>query len=528
MKKYFFCFIIFSAGLMLNVTAQKNTDWEMKKLLPARVDSFINALMRSADLRKTGTENYSDEIAQTYSSFFLPDAKVYNEMAPALLDGDREHPFFSKFSSLSEYLAKVKANFPSGLRQNLIHYTVDYSKSNTGIVKVVMQKVVFGTSREGYQFRNSDTVSVEINTGNNYADLKISRILKSGSEFAILNDRDKDLIIDENDKCPDVAGLVSYQGCPPPTHPAAFFGLQLNFGLSVTTTVDGPTISDLGYDKIITQTFRMGTIAADNTQATHFGATIQYDRFFGDKKIFGGGIGISYQHFATELDLPDFFVEYHDIDKFGNSYRRRVESKSVIAENIKMNYLMVPLTLKYKQELFTKGGVYVDAGIAFSLLMSGSGKANTSFDYEAIYSLDQTSAFVYDNAATPGSTDWLMTTNFVNAHNNASATATDNYFTEHKNAGFDVAANQSVNQSSDFKLKPGMALIFGGGIFYKILENADAELGVLYINDSQNTDITSGYKITDKTGEYSSLVNGSKKITNQSIGVSLGLKFSLQ
>jgi hypothetical protein len=190
---------------------------------------------------------------------------------------------------------------------------------------------------------------------------------------------------------------------------------------------------------------------------------------------------------------------------------------------------MVPLTLKFKIKLFSKGGVFADAGIAFSFLLSGSGKVNTSFDYEAIYSYDRnTGKFVFDSNVIPGNSDWLIQEDFIKSLNGNNVSSTDSYFQSRKDIGFDVALNKNINQSSTFKLKSGIALLLDGGLYYSILENADLCLGFMYLSDSKKNDSSSGYKITDKSGEYSSIVNGSEKITNNSVGITLGIKFSLK
>ncbi len=533
MKKDFFCLVVLMVAMMPGVSAQQDSEAETKRLFSARIDSFLNVFMQASELRKQGTEIYSDEVAQTYSSFFLPDAKVYYEMAPALLDGDRDYPFFLKFSSLKNYISKIKDNYPAGLNQNLIQYAVDFSKLNSGSFNLILQKTVLGTSKDGYEFRNNDTINVEIKAENNLSEFKIIRILNLGSEFSILNDRDNDLIIDANDKCPDEAGTLSDQGCPPSAEnrSASYVGLLFNYGISENTTIDGPVKSGLGYSNIIDRTFKMSPVTADDDQSNRYGATIQYDRFFGRKRIFGLGIGVSYQYFSTELNMQDFFVEYHDIDKFGNDYRRVVKAKAVVKEKIKMNSLMIPLTFKFKKKLFSKGGVFVDAGAAFSLFLSGSGKSNTAFNYEAIYKLDNSVAppkFIYDTSVTPGISDWLIQEDYVNSLNGNDAAATASYFVEQRSNGFDVAINKNVVKSSTFKLNPAVVLLFGGGVYFNILKNAELDLGVIYMNESKSKDNSSGYKLTDKSDEYSSIVNGSTKLTGQSIGVVLGIKFSLK
>ena len=533
MKKIFFCLIILIDGFLPRISAQQNSEAEIKKIFSARIDSFLNVFMQASELKKPGTDVYSEEVARTYESYFLPDAKVYYEMAPALLDGDRDYPFFLKFSSLKNYISKIKTYYPAGLNQNLIQYAVDYSKLNSGSFNLILQKTVLGTSSNGYEFKNSDTINIEIKAENNLSEFKIIRILNLGSEFSILNDKDNDLVIDANDKCPDVAGTFSDQGCPPSAENRAssYIGIQFNYGISENTTIDGPKKAGLGYNSIIDPTFKMSPVTVDDNNSNRYGVTLQYDRFFGRKRIFGGSIGVSYQYFETELNMQEFFVEFHDIDKFGNDYRRVVRSKSVIAEKIKMSSLMIPLTIKFKKKLFSKGGIFVDAGVAFSLLLSGSGKANASFNYEAIYKLDNslpTPKFIYDTNVTPGISDWLIQEDFVNSLNGNNAAATNSYFVEQKSNGFDVAVKKEVDQSSDFKLNPAVVLLFSGGFYYTIFKNAEVNLGVLYMSESKSKDNSSGYKLTDKTGEYSSIVNGSDKLDFQSIGIVLGLKFSLK
>jgi hypothetical protein len=529
MKKIYCCFVLVLCFFVKHSVAQHNQDWEMKRQLLSRIDTFITVFNQASEFRMPGTDHYSDEVADNYRNLFLPEAKVYNEMAPSMLDGDRENPYVLKFTSLDEYLLKIKTNFSNGLRQDLLRYTVDYSKLSSGNIKVIMQKVVRGISRDGFELRNNDTISVEIKVSAKDSDLRISRILKLGSEFSVMNDRDHDFIIDSKDKCPDAAGIASYNGCPPPDRALAFIGLELNFGISVTNTLNGPVKSDLGYDQLIDQTLKLGNISPDNMQSSHFGATVQYDRFFGRKRIFGVGSGLSFQHYSTELDLNNFFVEYKALDQFGNSYRRRVFSNSTVVENIKTNYLMIPVTFKYKEKFFKKGGLYVDAGFAFSFLLSGKGKANGTFNYEALYSYSKTSGtFVYDNNTIPNDSDWIMTGNFVNANNANNSIATDSYFNAHNNAGFDVALNKSINQESSFKLSVGISLLAKAGVYYKILENAEADLGIIYLSENHSNDNSSNYKITDKSGDYSSMMNGSSKLSTQSVGISFGVKFSLQ
>ena len=263
------------------------------------------------------------------------------------------------------------------------------------------------------------------------------------------------------------------------------------------------------------------------TNGTSFGGDVQAGYFFGRSAHFGVGLGLMYLAQQGDATLDAYRVEYQSADAKGQTFRQVVTANAPVKEQLKITNVNIPLVLKYKNRFSKHWGFTADAGILYNVKMSNAYKTNGSFDYEAIYQLvgplnNQVS--VYDYNITPANTDLMITkAAYLNTHPESNV---QNYFNQQRDLGYNVglgvnAANKSgtvsyVNGSIGFLLQPSINYFFSD----KVALNVGGYFMYQSFTHNDNTK-----KLTNKVGEYNSVLNGLTSTNNQSYGGNIGLRF---
>ena len=265
------------------------------------------------------------------------------------------------------------------------------------------------------------------------------------------------------------------------------------------------------------------------------GSSIGFDGqvgvFFGKKRHWGIGTGIVYLSQMGTAQLDNYHAEYQATDDNGNIYRQVVSPNQPVKEQIRITNINIPLFLKYKNRFSDRWGFTADAGLLYNLQMRNAYTSNASFDYEAVYDYSGTSInglpTVYDNSATPLTTDHLITkAGYLATDPNGSV---QNYFNLQRSLGRDVGLGVRPTSSTGtvsyttgslgFMVRPAFS--------YYLSDNVALNFGLYYLFQSVSNKAANGYELTQKLGDYSSVQNNVTKSQDQSYGLSVGARFLL-
>ena len=258
-----------------------------------------------------------------------------------------------------------------------------------------------------------------------------------------------------------------------------------------------------------------------------FGADAEIGYFFGKKRHFGIGTGVWYMYQTGDLTMDHFHVEYQSTDNLGGTFRQLLTSDGQVKESLKTSNLNIPLLFKYKTQFSRKVGFTVDAGIMFNLVESSNYTAKTAFDYEAIYKYDVTpegTTTVFDNSAIPGSSDLIIKKSMYTPLGYSSVAA---YFTDLQQHGYNVGLGVSPNKNTgNVSYTAGtIGLLLRPAISIALCPRTSLNLGVYYLYQDFNHTADANYRLTDKLGQYSSMLNTVTSNMNNSFGLSVGVRY---
>ena len=261
-----------------------------------------------------------------------------------------------------------------------------------------------------------------------------------------------------------------------------------------------------------------------------YGADLQFGYFIGKGGKFGIGTGISYFAQHTVATIGNFRVEYEAMDKWDNTYRQVVSATHAITEKIDIKSINIPLMLKFKQRFTTRIGFTIDAGILYNVSNTNSWKTDAEFDYEAVYKFTKNAAgadvTVYDNAATPGDKDWLITKDqYERTHTKGTA---NSYIDSMHIRGYSVAlgVKPTINSGSSSYTTGSIGFMLRPAVSVRLTKRIHANLGAYYSYQSFDNHPVDNYKVTSNMGAtYSSLLNSVTKSVVTNFGLNVGLRY---
>ena len=266
------------------------------------------------------------------------------------------------------------------------------------------------------------------------------------------------------------------------------------------------------------------------TKGSSFGIDAEIAYFFDEHRNWGIGAGLLYMHQNGTVGLDNFHVEYQSVDYAGNIFRQVVTASNPIHETIGIDNLNIPLMLKYKNRFSRSVGFTADAGVFINVTETNAYNTDASFDYEAIYKFtgaQGASATVYETSSVPASTDLLITkAQYVSTH---PASSVDNYFntlrSQGNNVGLGVRPNNNTGTVS-YKSGSG-GLLLRPAVSFSVSDQVALNLGLYYVYQKFQHTATGTYRITDKVGEYNSVLNTVSSVSSNSFGISFGIRLFL-
>lgn len=264
------------------------------------------------------------------------------------------------------------------------------------------------------------------------------------------------------------------------------------------------------------------------------GGDFQIGLFIGRGRRFGLATGVNYfiQTGTISMDNP-MHVEYRSTDGSGRIFRQHISSASPVEEEFKFTNINIPLMLKFKHQFRnSRLGFNLDAGGFINVFNKNKYKTNTAFDYEAIYLLDGNGNVIgYDNGVNPDVKSWLITKGFYNSTTPKAYSDINDFFNSKRAEGYNVGLAQMPSTTNKEGESSYTKLSYGGlaqlSLTYYLTYNVTFNIGAYYMYQlwNNNDDNNSGYRITDKLGDYSSMTNGVKTATATSLGMTTGFRF---
>lgn len=276
--------------------------------------------------------------------------------------------------------------------------------------------------------------------------------------------------------------------------------------------------------------FDMNTGRLSLNHGKAIGGDAQIGYFFDANRHWGAGVGFLYIREWNEAHLDQFHVAYQSIDDQGFIFRQITTADNGITEKVKIDNYNIPVVIKYKYRFSEKWGVAADAGAVFNLSMKNHYSTDAIFDYEAIYQFthrgDGSLTSVYDNGTPPSTADFLLT----RAHftkNNPDGNV-QNYFDASYNQGYNVGLGVRPNNHTGTVIyKRSIGILFQPSANYFFSDRLALSIGGYFLFQPFNNSTSSNYMLTNRVGEYSSVLHTVSHVDNYSYGGNLGLRFFL-
>ncbi len=184
----------------------RDNQWsKVARLKPGIALSYMQGLNTHVDLAITGSGSFVDypipEIGTSGNDNFLLEVAATANLK-LLTDNYIVNPFLTLGAGVSKYKGYYGAFIPIGVG-------LQFNINNDAFIIVNSQYRAKATENVNYHFYHSFGIGGTV-FEKRKEELKPLPI----PIVAIVKDRDNDGIVDSLDKCPDVAGLASMQGCP--------------------------------------------------------------------------------------------------------------------------------------------------------------------------------------------------------------------------------------------------------------------------------------------------------------------------
>lgn len=221
---------------------------------------------------------------------------------------------------------------------------------------------------------------------------------------------------------------------------------------------------------------------------TTMGCTLDLGYFFSNN--FGFTIGIGVSPWSTQLSVNTYKKWYKTTDSDGDLYDRRVTGSN-IKEVQKITFLSVPITLNIKIPFNERIGFYMNPGVSLFLPVSKAYTCSGIFSYSGYYR-------AYDLFLTD-----VIYENFLSNQNNSATGKLDLKA---------LIPAISATAGLEYTLKDYIKISFGAS-FIKMLTSIS------------KTTIQKDFRLSSDPGNQNSVMNGSKNVAANSLGVSVSVHY---
>ena len=238
---------------------------------------------------------------------------------------------------------------------------------------------------------------------------------------------------------------------------------------------------------------------------------------------FGIGTGVFLSMQSCSMNLDTFIVQFKNTDFQNEPFRQIITSLNPIKEKIQTTIINIPILLKYRFDVTSRLEMSIDGGVLLNQNISSTYTTNAQFNYEAIYYYGKTGSINNEFGVvwnTASNIQWQVKKSTIN---------TDAFWDSLINRGYNVKLSSSPDNKSSIMYKTSMmsdlGLFFRLQGCYHIKRNISLLAGLSFTMQSFQPAGSAGYEITNKVGTYNSLYSSLSKISNNNIGINIGVRY---
>ncbi|MCC6600560.1 MAG: hypothetical protein IT223_07775 [Crocinitomicaceae bacterium] len=579
-------FVVVSAFTLFgsSVSHAQALQAEEKRTLFEKADSILNEFRETAGFHEAGLDEISDEMLFRHQALYSSGAMISDNICPER-DSDGKIITTQKGSkkTIEQFLTDVKKEFPGGLFTRVLTANVSYAEIDKGIINLVLLRSQTGTTGDKWMIESTDSLQLILkkNTGGNQ--LLIAEAISLGQSIKCVNCEvvavvtppppkpekpakpvdqpkppkpekpakpekpekpEKPAKPVEPQKPPKPEKPIEQPKPPKPAKPAkpveqpkppkpekpseplpwgldwAIYG---GFGLNSFKT-DALTASELNsslYDQLSAKDSKISGYRL-NSFEKGFQAGTDFQIMYGKKKRAGLVLGMHFQKFNAEANVDQVIVSYRSEDKWNHSFNRIVNGTAV-KDKISIATISLPVLVSLSTDIGENKFFYLQAGPVFGLSTTAAYKGSATVNFEAIYNVDENGNLSFNTNDENPENDLLMTAAAVAQRTGNTAA----YFTNHHNAGYDIALGEEKSGEDKVDFKQKTSFLVAAGLGWNLSERisfvAGAQMSLAnFFKDS------SGYSAGDKTSdEYCSLTAPMKEAKITAYSIQLGLHIHL-
>ena len=522
----------------------------------AKVDSLLkdfNEYSTFKDLENNPNE-ISSKYAEKFKALFTTDATIADELCLKYFDSDKNLSSYLQYEnrSVDDYILKRKNTFSQGLDDiKVVNTDISYREIALGHVTVIMERYSKATlPTSNITISSRPILTLDLQFSKNFSELKITsiRMVNDGDSKKVRgykhskNDEDLDFK-SEDDEDKRYPGLKETSGHPNAEEVSFLrstgisFDANFNIDLSLSYGMNIPSIAikDFNNSGLLANYDRASEDWSSSNKFSEskmnvksiLSAGILGTYYFGVLAKVGLTSGINWSQINAEIaNNNDMHISYRAEDPTGTSYRRIISSKG-ITENYTASYFSVPLMGKYKfnlRKISNKLSFEIGAGVNMNLNMTAmSSNPSGTFTYEAIYTAQQETGefptYTYLSQEEIDANTNVYQWNIENGREDINYVA--------QNEGLDLGVDKSLKLTENKTVfKGGLGAIVSPTLYYKIGNKMFAALGFTYTTNTFSFDKASAYSITDKVGEYHSLLQSVPKFSMPVLSFNFSIRYA--
>jgi hypothetical protein len=533
MKKYLF---ILAAIISLVHSAEAQSEYSLREKteIAENIDSLLikyfdlSTITKKVENEKKNTKETNVRIAQ-FRNLFDKDATIYDDINPRFSYAPKkgEQAYMLEEKNLTDYFNGLIDEFPLGLITVNNKVNISYQNFGTGTVEVALDRTISGVSYSNkYHISNHDTLKLTLRIKSD-KEVKISKVEKIGNGYnlKLLNDKDLDGVINEEDNCPTEKGRMALKGCPDTDNDGIIdkddycpdeFGPKENNGCPATTfsyryvssvsaglgwsntNLSLGTLAETGYNKSLKsgsgEDANQGTITNGKYQfGFNLNGLIGY--YFGKTKgnrNKGISLGIMLTNYTADYTLNDIQYYFGEADPYNTNdnslkYEKRITLRDSAKETIQYNYFSFPILFKIKDKFEKIPKLAWELGFGPSILYSRATlkAVKATVDFEGVYQVDENGKINYSATHAKSDYDIRLIASEIESkktNGNNETPSVDELFAAYRQNGLDV--NRGVSFDNNFvetkSEKINYALNLTGDIFYHISARAAIKVGFAF------------------------------------------------
>lgn len=269
----------------------------------------------------------------------------------------------------------------------------------------------------------------------------------------------------------------------------------------------------------------------DTKESMAYGAGAQIGYYFSRNRHWGISVGFMYMRNQTVFTVDSLHVEYRSVDFNKDTFRQVISTSRPLTEDVTTDMINIPLLLRYRTYMSREVEFLLDFGILYNVTVNSIYMANAAFNYEALYkfmNINGNYEAVYDYSPDPHVHDWKLTRG--QAIKDRGEDNVNTYFQELQADGYNVALDEEAtnNTSGEVTHKKGtVGFLIQPSFNISLSKSMSFKVGPYLMFQRFISEENQQKMLTDKTGEYNTLLNNiiSRNMTNYGLNVGISYSF---